>query len=231
MISYQITIQMSAATAAALQQRGYTLCAFRAVSGAGAGVPVAWLTTQAFEEATQVEWTPRYQAYLSPWKALGQNVAIVPSASFPLFPGMGLAVTGADSGHVVGGGPAPGAIAILNQSTQPLICGISQQGGAGFTPTCAFPLPAGALDLITPLEQAFLMFCTAPVRAGTVVEQSLGPGVLVNLTGTGRQAVSFDIDAGWSPLPWAQVYPPGTNLVPLLIQAAAAPVEAAAGPA
>jgi len=225
MSGYQITIQMSDATVDGLQGDGYQLYAFKAVEGSGGGVPVVWFSSSTFSQSTVVSWTEAYQAYTAQAMQLGSNVTISTLASYPIELGEQLNVTNPEgTGVVVSGGPDPQAIAVLNQTANPptpgtpMTCGISQQQGDGsYQPLCAFPLTGVGLDLIVPIEKVFLMFATLPVNTGTVIEKSYGPGVLVDLTSANQQSVAYDIDAGWTPQPWAAVYPATTALVPLLI--------------
>jgi hypothetical protein len=218
MIPFQITIQIDPQTVAVLLEDGFQLVVLQATQGLPSGVPVAWFTRPPAETMV-VSCTGAVQAYIAPAGPLAAGARIVPSASYPIDPGQTLQVVGPDRGNVTAG-PAPGQIAILNQTAQVLTCGISRQEGNGpFTPTCAFPLFGQMMDLIAPAPQVFLMLCSVPESAGTVVLQSCGPGVLVDIAGAPQRTLSFNLNEGWLPGPGATVYPPGTVLVPLLIQA------------
>jgi hypothetical protein len=218
MTAYQITINMDDTTVDTLQQDGYQLYAFKAVQGPGSGVPVVWFSTDVFSDSTVLQWSESYQAYTSQSVALGTNIQITASASYPITLGQVLNVTNPTGTGVVAEGPDPQAVAINNTTSTPFVCGISEAMASGaYQPLCAVPLPGNMEDLIVPIEQVFLVFSTLPINTGTVIEQSYSSGVLVDLTSSASQSVSFDINQGWTAEPWATVYPPNTNLVPLLI--------------
>jgi len=88
------------------------------------------------------------------------------------------------------------------------------------TPLCAFPLFGNNMDVIIPIEKVLLMFSTTPVNTGTVIEQSYGSGLLIDLTAENHRSVGYDINKGWSwgGYSWAQSVPPSAELVPLLIE-------------
>jgi hypothetical protein len=215
---YQVTINMNDATVDGLQQDGFRLYAFKAVSGASSGVPLVWFSTTTFSEQTLVTWTESYQAYTSTSTQLTPNTQVSASASYPVTLGEVLNVTNPQGTGEVAEGPNPQAIAIDNLTSTPFSCGISQQQADGsFRAICAFPLIGHSEDLIVPIEQVFLMFSTTPVNTGTVIEQSYGSGVLVDLTAQPQMSATFDINNGWTPAPGVTTYGPNTTLAPLLI--------------
>lgn len=221
---YGITISMNPATATGLNANGFNLYAFKAVQGPESGKPLVWFKTTTYSQSTLITWTEAYQAYTSKSVALTANTQITAAATYAIDLGEVLNVTDATGGATVtvpqGGatGAAATAITILNGTSQPFTCGISQaQGDGTYQPMCAFPLFGNNADLIIPIEKVLLMFATNAVNTGSVIEQSFSQGVLVDLTDTPQRAVAFDINTGWTAQPWATLQPANTNLVPLLI--------------
>lgn len=215
---YQVTIQMNDATVAQLGKDFFRLYAFKAVSGPGGGVPLVWFSSTDFSEQTVVTWTESYQAYTSTSTQLTPNTQISASASYAITLGEQLNVTTPEGTGVLAEGPDPQGIAIENLTSTEFSCGISQQQADGsFQALCAFPLIGHGEDVIVPIEQVFLMFSTMPVNTGTVLEQSYSSGVVVDLTGQSQVSVAFDINNGWTDAPGLTLYPPNSQLVPLLI--------------
>jgi hypothetical protein len=218
--TYQVTISMDQTTVDDLQTNSFNLYAFQAVQGPSNGYPTVWFATTTFALSTVVTWSLQYQAYTTTSKLI-PNGQITATNPYGANLGQTLTVTSSTgTGSVTETGTA-GAISIANSTNTQFTCGISeQQPGGTYAPLCAFPLFGNDLDVIAPIEQVFLMFSTTPINTGTVIEQSYGQGILINLTGSSQQTVSYDINDGWS---WgganfATSYPANENLVPLLIQ-------------
>jgi hypothetical protein len=218
---YQVTIQMNDDTVGQLGKDQFSLYAFKAVSGPGGGVPLVWFSTTDFSEQTVVTWTESYEAYTSTNTQLTPNAKISASASYAINLGEQLNVTTPEGTGVVVEGSDPQAITIDNLTSTEFSCGISQQQADGsFQMLCAFPLIGQGEDELVPIEQVFLMFSTTPVNTGTVIEQSVSSGVMVDLTGQSQMSVTFDIHNGWTAAPGLTLCPPNTQLVPLLINPA-----------
>jgi hypothetical protein len=225
-MQYQVTIQMTQATVEALSDNGFNLYAFKAVSGPSNGVPVVWFLTQTYGLTTTIQWSESYQAYTMVSTQIGPNTTVTADNPYSIDLGGVLTVeTPLGTGGVTIGGD-PGAITILNNTSTPFICGITQMVNGQQSPLCAFPLFGNNEDLIEPVEKVFLMFATNTVDTGTVLERSFSQGVLIDLTGVGARQVSYDLNAGWSAesAPWAQICNPNANLVGLLIEPAAVSV-------
>lgn len=221
MANYSVSIDMEQDTVYQLMANGYNLYAFNAVQAAGGGQPTVWFKTTDFSLSTAVSWVELYQAYTSRSQII-PNGQIMVGAAYDIDLGQTLNVqSSTGTGSVDTGSGVPGAIAIDNQTTTQLTCGISQQLSDGtFAPLCAFPLFGNNVNAIAPLATVFLMFSTIPVNTGTVVFQAYSQGILIDLTGVSTRTVSFDINGGWSWLgsaPWARVFPPNTNMAPMLI--------------
>jgi hypothetical protein len=222
---YQVNISMSGETVTSLSQNGFSLYGFQVVQSSSGGSPTVWFQTNDFALNTAIVWSVNYQAYTSQSQIIPQGT-ITADASYPADLGQVLTVSNpmgiGDVSDTTGTGAMQMGISIINQTTTPFTCGISQQQpSGGFGPICAFPLFGNNMDVIVPIEQVFLMFSSIPVNTGTVIEQAYGPGILINVTDPNTQSVSYDINQGWSwaeMASWAQAYPPNQSLVPLLIQ-------------
>jgi hypothetical protein len=215
---YAVTITMSPATVQTLLGSDYILYGFKAVqSTVGGGAPVVWFQTNNFSASTQVSWVEDYQAYTST-STIIPNGEIVASFNTDITLGQKLEVQQGGVGDVVSS-TLPLAISILNTIGTPFTCGISQQVNGTSSPMCAFPLYGNNLDVIVPLELVLLMFATNPVNTGTVIEQSYGPGILIDLTANNQRSVNYDINLGWTwgGYSWGQSVQASSNLLPLLI--------------
>lgn len=220
--TYTIQFKMDSATIDSLQ--GSSLVAFKGVSlgngtNANGAAPVAWFTSTEFGPLTTLTWTEDYSAYVSQ-SSIVPNGTIEASNSVDISLSEMANVDGQLDMTVEEGGEA-GCISINNKSNSPFVCGISMavNGGAA-QPICAFPLHGNHTDVFIPEERVYLMFVGTTIDTGTVYEQSVGSGLLVDLTSSPtRTGIKYDIDAGWTwgEAPWANQYPPATNLVPLLL--------------
>lgn len=228
---YQVQISMSAATVEALNNGSYRLYGFKAVATTmGGGAPLVWFDTGKYSTNTSVTWQTNYQAYTS-LSEIVNRVRIEASFSVPVDLDQTLKVTGVTGTGVVEAGGTPAAISILNATSRPFTCGISEQQGSNPpTPLCAFPLYGNGLDVIAPIEKVLLTFATNQVNTGTVIEKAYAPGYLIDLTGAPDQQrqVSFDINLGWSNDggTWAQQVAANQSLLPLLIDSSPSTVKA-----
>jgi len=212
MSANQIVIAMPPQTVEALIVNGYSLYAYQVVRGPAGGRPLPWARTSAIAQTVVLAWTEAYQAYVS--RAHGPVSTI---ASYEIQPGQTLHVTSpGGSGEVKDGGVAD-AVGILNQTTEPLTAGIALEQDGSARPLCAFPLHGGNLVLVEPEKEVFLLF--SALGGQSDAGQSLGPGVLVDLSDTTERMLTFDIDRGWSSegAAWARPLPPLTDLGTLLI--------------
>ncbi|MBF0306785.1 MAG: hypothetical protein HQL40_17520 [Alphaproteobacteria bacterium] len=214
---YQVTITMNSTTVSTLLSGNFVLYGFKAVQSTAAGSPLVWFQTQSFSATTVVGWTEQYQAYTST-STIIPNGEIVSSFAANITLGQQMNVSAGGLGTVVAGGPAT-AISILNTTSTQYTTGISQVTNGVAQPVCAFPLYGNNEDVIAPIEKVLLMFSTRPVNTGTVIEQSYGPGILIDLTASNQRTVAYDINAGWSwgGFNWAQQIPASSDLIPLLI--------------
>jgi hypothetical protein len=217
---FKITLTMTGETVRTLQELGYSLYGFRVVQGSPSAKPVVWFKSDFFELTNSIEWTEQYEAYTSRSQVVSRG-HIDTAASYPIELGEVLAVNNPMGiGEVSHQGGSDGAICILNKTSQRMTCGISQATPDGpISPICAMPLLGDNMDEITPINMVFLMFSSRPLNTSVVVEQSYGPGILIDLTSVSTCSVSYDADAGWSwEAGWVVSYPPNQNLVPLLVR-------------
>jgi hypothetical protein len=216
---YQVNITMSSNTVQQLLANNFYLYGFKAVQCTiGGGSPVVWFKTQNYSASTEVLWEEQYQAYTSNSQII-PNGQVIASFAADISLGQTLNVGPGGVGTVVSGGPST-AISLANTTSNPFTCGISQVQNGTANPLCAFPLFGNDLDVIAPIEKVLLMFSTNPVNTGTVIEQSYGPGILIDLTSDNLRNVNYDLNAGWSwgGFSWAQSVTADSNLVPLLIE-------------
>ncbi|HEY0015638.1 MAG TPA: hypothetical protein VGC13_04945 [Longimicrobium sp.] len=219
---YSITITIPDETVTTLKSGGYQLYGFKGVRGPRTGKPLVWFATEDYSETTALTWSEEYFAYTSRSVKLTPSTRITATGQDAV--NLGQLVTVAAGGvGTVSQGPDPRAIAILNAASPPtdFVCGLSQPNGIDPKPLpiCAFPLPAGMEDLIVPIAQVFLMFASAPVNTGTVIEQSYGWGALVDLTADHDMEVKYDlkVPTQWVQVPGITASAPNTDLIPLLI--------------
>ncbi len=216
--TFTVTIQASASTLDALNGSGYWLFAYAAVQCSDhEAQPLVWMTTQRYSETTTVTGAAQFDAYTVPSPTVSGPV--VPGFSAPIAAGQTLTVSStAGSGTVTQGGAA-GALTILNGTTTPLGCGISQVVAGAAAPVCLMPLHGENGQVIVPVPSILLLFSTQEAAAGTVAATAGGPGVLLDVGTAPQAAVSFDIDQGWSwgGATWGQAVEFGTPLAPLLV--------------
>lgn len=227
--TYTVKIQMSTDSVVQLTDNGFHLYAFKGVAtSAAGGEPLVWFDTRTFSTITNLIWETQYEAYTSKSEII-PNGYIEASFNAGIDLDQTLKVTSTSGvGEVVAGGN-PGAISILNQTSEPFTCGISQLVDNESNSLCAFPLFGNGLDVMAPIEKVLLMFATQTVNTGTVLEKSFSTSFFIDMTGAPQQtrAVNFDINLGWScsGCVWANQFPPNSNLSPILIESSANAVQ------
>jgi hypothetical protein len=225
--SYQISITMPQETADTLASQGYQLYGFKAVNGPSNGKPVVWFATSAYGLTTKVQWSESYRVFTSRSAVISPNTQVSVDNDYDAGLQDVLTVTSpTGTGQVVNGGPDD-SISVVNGTSTPFTCGISQLKSDGtYGPLAVFPLFGNSEDEMVPVEKVFLMFASNTINTGTVIEKSFSSGILVDMTGATAdasgaltRAVSYDLNASWSDnsATWGTVLPPNTSLVPLLI--------------
>lgn len=216
--TFTVNVNLSDATVGALGSN-FKLYGFKGIDGSGGGVPVVWFSTDQFSDINAIQWQEQYAGYTSTTTDLVPMAQITASDSKP----MNLGQQGAVGPHgviTVNNNGSPGVLEILNTTTTQFTCGVSvfNQITNSASPICAFPLFGQGLDEFAPIELVFLMFATNPVNTGTVIEQSFGPGILIDMTGqTAPVSVSFDINLGWTGPGNTTNFAASAQLVPMLI--------------
>jgi len=217
---YQVNITMLQDTADTLCAQNYQLYAFKVVNGPSNGLPVVWFSTSTFGLSTAITWSESYRVFTSRSATVGPNTKVLVDNDYDAALGDLLTVNSpTGTGVVTDGGPA-GAISATNITSTAFSCGISQlQSDGTYAPLALFPLYGNMEDEMVPVEKVFLMFASATVDTGTVIEKSFGSGIMIDLTGAATRSVSFDLNNGWSDShgTWGTLYPPNTSLVQLLI--------------
>jgi hypothetical protein len=196
---YGIDVVMPPETVKALATGRYQLFMFKAVQSAvGGGMPTVWSATSRYSALTKINWTEQYYAYAST-EEIRNGVNYLGSDTAKINLGQFLDVS--DNALVgVSNGATPQGITARNLTTTPFTTGLAQPG-PGTTepaPVCAFPLFGKHQDLMIPLQKVALVFAAAPLQQGMVIESSIGPAVLVDLTLSNSATLQYDINKGWS---------------------------------
>lgn len=216
---YGVQITMDQATVTALASGNYSLYGFKAVqTTVGGGMPLVWFKSTSYGLTTDVNWQIQFEAYTSQSQIIpgGQITGL---NSYPATLGQQLVVDSPQGTGTIQQG-TPGNIAVMNQTSNPFTCGISEVVNGTAEPLCAFPLYGNGLDAMVPIEKVMLTFATKQVNTGTVIERAYSQSILVDLTSATQRAVSFDINKGWSwgGYGWGQAIPANQNVVPILIE-------------
>lgn len=194
--NYSITIHMESDTVNTLKDQGFQLYAFRAVKGPSTGKPVVWVVDDDLQNTITIDWTVQYGAFISSQSsAAGTRITNRTDKKTDL----GQAFIVDNAGHVNVGPGTPGTITIDNEFTKKYTCGISEFKDGVYNPLCAFDVLPKFSDLITPIQQVALMFATPVIKTATVIEVSVGPGIVMDVTDMNDRNVSFDILSGWKP--------------------------------
>lgn len=219
MATYSTLINMSDKTLTTLKDEKWFLYGFKAVKGPNNGKPLVWFKTNDFNRKTTITWEEVYEGYIDSAEAI-TNGKIDGSNSQSIDLGMKLLV--AEAGTLTTDRTAKAdQIWIKGQSNKRWTCGIAQRTGSDVTPLCAFPLHGLSTVEVMPVEKIVLMFATDQIDTGKVLEQSVGPALLINLTGADKntRTVAYDTDDTWTANTqgWATILD-GTDLVAPLIE-------------
>jgi hypothetical protein len=215
----QITVTLSPATIAELQNLGYALYVMRAFDTTNAaGKPLVWLSTTQFAENTTIAFEMTYQVYVSTSQVIN-NAVITAMTTAPVALGQTAAIDAKGVLTVTQGGN-PTGVTIVNQGTTRYTAGLAVPvNGNAVAPIFAEPLHGLAEDIAAPREQFLLTFTTQGVAAGTLIGHAMSQSLLVDLAGADQQTVAFDIDTGWNAggATWATPVPAGADLTPVLV--------------
>jgi hypothetical protein len=215
MATYEVDIAMSPNTVLGLTNQGLALWVFKTVRCSPGGVPLLWLVDTHLLTNTVIQWSPRFQAFVSN-DPIVSGAQVRPSMVSSIELGQTLRPT-PDGAIQPNGGGVSGAISIANHGDAPRTVGICELA-SDFNNYCAVPLPVNATAVFTPAEQLLLMF-GSPLPPGTVIATAPTPGILIDMAGSRQRSVSFDLGQGWAwdGGSWAQRIGSGAEIAPLLI--------------
>jgi hypothetical protein len=220
---FQVNLNLDGQTVIDLTKNGFLLYGFKGLDGPPKAAPVVWFSTNQFSESNQIIWQEQYGGYTSRTTPIAPKAKIVAEASAPMTLGQLMTI---DAGGVptVTNDQDLGMLEILNATNTTFTCGVTVVDPVSQTANaiCAFELLPGDLEEFLPIEKIFLMFATVPVDTGTVIEQSFGPGILIDMTGqTAPVVVSFttSIANGWSGPGNTTNFAADADLLSLLINA------------
>jgi hypothetical protein len=222
--NYSVSLTMSDETVLALEKRNFHLYGFKAVTSDTEGSPVVWFKVDTYGKLTEFQWERQLNAYTS-LSSIIPGGRIQATNPYQISLGQTLDVNSTKGLGNVSSEGIPNLIRIRNRTTTEFTCGISEsvnQNGKELSPSpiCAFPLFGMNSEHLQPVEKVMLMFATGPYDAGTVVEQSFGPALLIDLTKENSRDVGYDVNKAWEwgGGTWATPYPVGTNLDELLVE-------------
>jgi len=211
-MSKSITVNMSQGTAQALNSGKFTLYAFKGVQAfPNNGLPLAWFSIGHFNQSNTITWTEAYEAY-STNTSITAGSTISPLFNTAINIGQTLQIDSSGKGTVVNG--QPGVISLTSTSVS-LAGGVSQPAGNKASAICVFPVLGNTVQ-ITPIDQLLLMMSNTNIKTGTIVTQTVGNSVVVDVTAGNSATVTFDINGGWSG--GTTNVPAGSSTVPLLIK-------------
>jgi len=226
--SYSIKISLDNETLTTLKTGGYTLYAFRAVKAPGGSLPVIWQSIPKYFNDIEIDWTVSYGAYISS-TTIKPGVVIKTSSKAKMELGSKYVIDNKGIPSIKTGGPDR-SITITNHETIALTCGICEVVDEDFRPLCASPVLSGFSDVIEPIQKIALIFATPVKVTSTVIQYSLGPGVLLDVTKFHNRKVDFTMgdsnEAKWIPDPNEGNYilfDSDSDISPLLINPDSAP--------
>jgi hypothetical protein len=204
-----LTINLDPATIKSLVADGYSLYAFRAVSGVqgGGGYPVIWsmIGTAKLLGSNPISWLDEYSVYIST-TPIERGKIIEAGATARMNEGQRATIAEGGQFQITDNG-SPGQFEILNSTRNDYAFGLSLPFmQARSSPLCALPLPGGNSATIAPSDQVLFEFSTAKAEPGTMVARFedmgmsadlFGGGVLVDLSNATNCQISYDFDKGW----------------------------------
>ena len=220
MATQTLTISLSSATLDELQQSGFQLYAFQAVTSSNkSGVPLVWARVDSYLATITLTFDAgALSAYIST-DGIAVDSAITVGASTAVAAGQIVSVAGDGTLTVASGAPS-GDIYIASSATTAYTCGLAAAlGQSPQQPICAFTLYPQVTVTMQPADAIVVMWATSTYDPGVYMQQSLGPGFFIDFNGATQRAVSYDMSQGWSAsgAAWAKTIPSGTNLAAALI--------------
>jgi hypothetical protein len=218
---FQVNVHLDDQTVTDLLNDGFQLYAFKGIDGPTKAAPVVWFSTNQFSSLNEIIWQEQYGGYTSRTTPVAPMAEIVALSSSPMNLGQLMTIGEGGVGTVTNDSDQ-GVLEIVNSVDTKFTCGVTVLNPAtgGANPICAFELLPGLLEEFLPIEKIFLMFATTPVNTGTVIEQSFGQGILIDMTGqTAAADVAFTTSSvnGWSGPAFTTNFAANADLLPLLV--------------
>ena len=224
---YTLYVEMDEATAQSLRDAHFTLFGLHAVAASAQGAPTIWLSTHNVDQRMKVQWCESYSMFVNPQTAILPGGVAKPTVNYPAQPGSVLTVNSDNgTGTVSPGGPA-GHLEIDNAVDQRFTVGVCvQDSQGGFQPCGVFDLYGRTADLFRPLPRMAFFFTPIPYNKGTVIEQAIEAGLLVDFADAPdhTRTVSYSTETGWScgRHAWGEPIEPRQWLSSLLIERSSA---------
>ncbi|HVW14154.1 MAG TPA: hypothetical protein VHB54_10035 [Mucilaginibacter sp.] len=219
--TYTVTVTLDDYTLGKLKAGGYSLQVFKGVKGnPNTGQPTLWFAVTEFSSSVKLTWTEQYGGYVDN-QTLANGVVVDISSAKPMDLG-NLMTLNADGSTTVTANGQAGQIDIVSLQNDEWLCGMTQSlNGNAPTAICAFPLYGNQGDLMEPYETVVLMFDSAQVATGTVVEEAVSASVSILLSGSSPTAtVAYDMNTSWANTnndPYVTINPMNLALAPVLI--------------
>jgi len=227
--AYKIDLSLAPATVEALVDGDYSLYAMFAVRMTNAAArPTVAFVTQRLATNMVIEWTADVLAYTSSDPMVSGGLIQV-GYQTPITLGQTFCVTAGGVGHLKAGPSSK--IAIANTTSSSFTSGFARSiSGADVPiPIYAAPLYGNQTNVAAPLPKILLLFTTADLRPGELVEKlvmkflvtaSYSPSILVMAAEDQVRKLSYDINAGWNwgSYSWAQVIPADGDFAKVLIE-------------
>jgi len=193
------------------------------------GKPIVWIVRDGenYGDTMKIQWSENYGAFVSTQET--KNKAHISSRT-DMAVNLGGKLIRHPDGHLeVSSDGSEGTISIVNKSLSDVWCGLSEVDNdlpePKFNPICLFGLDRKGTDLITPISRVVLMWAKDTIETATVIEKSLGTGIVVDLTRNNSRALKYDIDnAKWDKndetTGYIEAFESDSELSPLLINPA-----------
>jgi hypothetical protein len=226
---YRLNIHFSAETANALVSGNFSLLALQSSqSTIDGGQPVLWLKSHFTDPAAAelvIQVSDESGAYVSASPIISGRV-ISPAAQSMLRYGQVMRIQADGRVAISYDGPA-GGLSILNESTIPWSCGLTNPSKA----IAAVPLYGLMMNTFAPVPRLLVAITSYPGYVEQSVLESIeADGFLADFKGVTDRDVTFDINKGWGwgGWSWGQILPARTPLAPALIEWSVAPASSPA---
>lgn len=220
MSKYSIHVELSNESLSTLTTNKWQLQAFKGVKSSGTGKPTLWQDITTFSNKNKVEWEDKYAGYVDNIKISKGTTIDVSSNNQPMDPGEKLVLNPDGTTTVTTNDAMANAFTFYNAKGEEWVCGIAQYANNAYSPICVFDLYGHTEDFIEPYDKVVLVFSTAQVDTGSVVEEALSASIELTLSPSAPAiTVGYDINTSWDTKgnPYAKVNPLPVNLAAILI--------------